>query len=71
MEITSEHLRAEIDNLRTQQANALAVVQQAIGAITLCESLLVRLEQKDHLTLSELKDSVGAASISIEEHKGA
>lgn len=62
---------AEIKNLRAQQADALAVAQQAIGAISLCESLLEKLNQKDHLTLSELKDITGASSVSIEEHKGA
>lgn len=66
MGITSEKLIAEIESLRAQQANALAVAQQAQGAISLCESLLAHLEAKDHLTMSELKEMTGAKEITVE-----
>jgi predicted xylose isomerase-like sugar epimerase len=66
MEITAEYLRNEMTSLKQQHANALAVAQQATGAIALIESLLNRLEQAgDSLTLEQLREGLGAKSAEI------
>lgn len=65
MEITAELLREEIKGLRSQHANALAVAQQALGAISLAESLIARLD--DGMTLDQLRDGLGAKSAEIVE----
>ena len=64
MEITADILREEIKGLKAQHANALAVAQQALGAISLAESLLARVS--DGMTLEELREGLGAQSAEIE-----
>lgn len=55
--ITRDYLLKEIESLRAQQANALAVAQQAIGAITLAESLLARLDEPE-MTETDLAEAI-------------
>ena len=42
--VTIEELKEEIKNLKAQRENALAVAQQATGAIMLAELLISKLE---------------------------
>jgi hypothetical protein len=66
MQITTEYLQGELENLSRQKANALSVAQQAEGAIALIQSLLARLDAKDDaMTLSDLRDALGAQSAEI------
>lgn len=70
MQLTPEYLNNELKNLQAQHANALAVAQQALGAMALIESLLKAMEPKDAMTLDELRGSLGAKSAEIVENKG-
>lgn len=60
MEITAKFLNDELNSLRAQQENAQAIVQQAIGAIALIESLLKRLGD-GALTVPDLTDAINRA----------
>lgn len=66
--ITRELLQKEIQQLTAQRDNALAVAQQAVGAIALAEHLLKQLSETDALTLPELATALGAKSAEIVEH---
>lgn len=66
MEISADYLRKELSSLQQQHANALAVAQQATGAMALIESLLARLDQKEEsMTLEQLREGLGAKSAEI------
>ena len=71
MSITVELLQEKIRELTAQRDNALAVHQQATGAIILAEHLLGVLQQdapKDHLTLQEFAEAMGGVSADIVEN---
>ena len=71
MNITAELLKEKIRELTVQRDNALAVHQQATGAIILAEHLLETLQRepaKDHMTLQEFAEAVGGVSAEIVEN---
>ena len=71
MDITVELLKKKIEELTAQRDNALAVHQQATGAIILAEHLLDILQQepaKDSMTLQEFAEAVGGISAEIVEN---
>lgn len=55
--ITAEELRQEIANLEQQQQQALAVYQQATGALALARSMLGRFD--DDMTVNEFAEMIG------------
>lgn len=71
MSLTVELLKEKIRELSAQRDNALAVHQQATGAIILAEHLLDILQKdapKDHLTLQEFAEAMGGVSAEIVEN---
>ena len=63
-------LKKERESLIAQRDNAYSVYQQTIGAIALIDHLIEEEskkipEVKDHLTLNEFKDMVGATEAEI------
>lgn len=71
MDITAELLKEKIKELSAQRDNALAVHQQATGALILAEHLLELLQKepaKDHMTLQEFAEAMGGVSAEIVEN---
>lgn len=62
--ITVDFLKQELASVQQQQVNAMAVVQQAQGAISLLESLIQKATEQE-MTLDEFKDSLGAVSAEV------
>lgn len=64
--ITKDMLAEKKDLLIKQRDNALAVYQQAVGALLLIENLEPHAEEKkEALTLEELAKGIGADSAEI------
>ena len=71
MNITAELLREEIKELSAQRDNALAVHQQATGALILAEHLLELFHKEpatDQMTLQEFAETMGGVSAEIVEN---
>ena len=71
MNITAELLREKIKELSAQRDNALAVHQQATGALILAEHLLELFHKEpatDQMTLQEFAEAVGGVSAEIVEN---
>ena len=71
MDITAELLKEKIKELSAQRDNALAVHQQATGALILAEHLLELLQKeppKDGMSLQEFAKSMGGVSAEIVEN---
>jgi hypothetical protein len=71
MNITAELLREKIKELSAQRDNALAVHQQATGALILAEHLLELFHKEpatDQMTLQEFAETMGGVSAEIVEN---
>lgn len=71
MDITVELLKNKIEELSVQRDNALALHQQATGALILAEHLLELLQKepaKDQMTLQEFAEAMGGVSAEIVEN---
>lgn len=80
MQITIDDLKKERDGLEAQRQNAIAVAQQAAGAIQLIDALIQRIEGGDEpesLSMEELAKEVGGVGATVDvqpvngEAKGA
>tara|TARA_R110000868_G_scaffold85737_1_gene241007 strand:+ start:121 stop:330 length:210 start_codon:yes stop_codon:yes gene_type:complete len=66
--ITADLLAAKREDMIRQRDNALAVYQQALGAVQLLDHLItISGDERESLTLGELAKSMGAESAEIEE----
>jgi hypothetical protein len=71
MNITAELLKEKIKELSAQRDNALAVHQQATGALILAEHLLEIFHKEppeDQMTLQEFAGTMGGVSAEIVEN---
>ena len=71
MNITAELLKEKIKELSAQRDNALALHQQATGALILAEHLLELFHKesaKDQMTLQEFAEAMGGVSAEIVEN---
>lgn len=69
--ITKDLLAEKKELLVKQRDNALAIYQQAVGALALIENLEPHAEgQRDAMTLDELARSVGAERAEIVSNEG-
>lgn len=64
--ITDEILNEKRTLLEGQKQDAFAVFNQAIGAIGVIDHLKTLINEKDHLTISELEKAVGGKVESID-----
>lgn len=65
--ISKEYLEQERKSLEAQRDNAFAVMQQAIGAISLIDSLEKKIEPS--MTISELTEAIERGAPSGASHK--